>query len=133
MDVRECELREVLECNKDISVFEVAKLLRDNQHRHIIVTEDKKPLGIISITDINNKVVAEKQDVEKTKAEDIMTKNLFTLENKTSLERAYIEMIRENLFSCPVVEEGKLKGMLDIRVIMNHLAEHKENGNQKSC
>jgi signal-transduction protein with cAMP-binding, CBS, and nucleotidyltransferase domain len=33
----------------------------------------------------------------------------------------YIEMIRENLFSIPITENGKLKGVLDLKELMNNL------------
>lgn len=115
MKIKDCKLRDVLECDKGKNIVGVAKELRDKKHRHIIVTEKGKPEGIISTTDINNKVVAENKDLEKTKAKDIMTSPIISKDINEPLSQTYIEMIRENLFSCPVTKSGKLIGTLDMK------------------
>ena len=113
--VKDCNLRDVLSCDKNKSIYEVAQELRENKHRHIIITEGGKPEGVISTTDITNRVVAEKKDLEKTKAGDIMTTPMISKDVNEPLSQVYIEMIRENLFSCPITKSGKLVGMLDMK------------------
>ena len=68
MLVKNCTLIKPLYCKKNTNVVEAAKILRDNQQRRIIVVDDKEhPIGIISTTDMSNKVVAGNKDASKLK------------------------------------------------------------------
>lgn len=124
MQLKECKLRKVMECDDNTPIVEVAKKLKENRERHIIVTKNKKPVGIISTTDISNRVVAENKNLKEVKAKEIMTSQILVKDINESAEKVYIEMIRENLFSIPIVEDGKLKGILDIKELMTNLVKH---------
>jgi predicted transcriptional regulator len=67
MKIKDCSLREVLSCDGNKAIVEVAKNLKDKKNNHIIITEKGNPQGIISTTDISNRVVAEKKRFEKNK------------------------------------------------------------------
>jgi len=123
MKIKDCELIEVLSCEKDENIVKIAKSLRDKKQRHIIVTDSGKPVGIISTTDINNRLVAENKNPEKTKAKDIMTKDILVKDIEEPLTQAYIEMIKKNIFSCPITQKEKLKGTLELREAMKNLAK----------
>jgi len=123
MKISSCKLHEVLSCDEETNIVEVAKKLRIKRERHLIVTDKGKPIGIISTTDISNRVVAEGKDPKKVKAKEVMTAKIISKDINEPITQAYIEMVRENLVSCPITEKGKLKGILDIREIMNVLSK----------
>lgn len=125
MEVNECNLREVISCDKKDKVVDVARKLKEGRERHIIVTDKKKPVGIISTTDMNNRVVAENRDPKATVAEEIMTSPIMTCDIKASLAKTYFDMLKNSIFSCPVTDKGKLKGTLDVKEAMNHLVKSK--------
>jgi CBS domain-containing protein len=131
--IKECKLRNILQCDKEENIVEVAKNLKNNKERHIIVTDSGKPVGIISTTDINNKVVAENRELKKTKAKDVMTTQIIVKDINESLASAYFEMLKANVFSCPIVDKDRLIGTLDLKEAMNHLvkAKIKENKSKK--
>ena len=79
MKIKDCDLRKVLDCDIGDSVINVAKKLKKNNERHIVVVDSGKPLGLISTTDICNRVVAESKDLNKTKAKDIMTSPVISI------------------------------------------------------
>jgi len=123
MKISDCKLKEVLSCDKYENLVEVAKILREKHQRHMIVTDKKKPIGIISTTDICNRLVAENKNPMKTKAEEIMTAPILTKDINENLTQAYIEMIKENIFSVPITEDEKLKGTLELKDAMEKLAK----------
>ena len=123
MKIKDCRLKEVLSCDKYENIVEVAKILREKRQRHMIVTDNKKPIGIISTTDINNRLVAENKNPMKTKAEEIMTAPILTKDINENLTQAYIEMIKENIFSVPITENEKLKGTLELKEAMEKLVK----------
>jgi CBS domain-containing protein len=124
MEIKDCKLRKVISCSKDEDLVNVAKKLRDSHERHIIVTDKEKPIGIISTTDINNRVVAENKNPKATKAGEVMTSPIMIKELHESLARAYFEMLKSNIFSSPITDKGKLVGVLDLKEAMNHLIKH---------
>jgi signal-transduction protein with cAMP-binding, CBS, and nucleotidyltransferase domain len=114
MKVDECTLIKPLYCNKDTALVEVAKILRENKQRRILVVdENEAPVGIISTTDINNKIVAENKDASKLKAHEIMTSPIYlTCDIEDSLNQVYCKMRQHESFFCPVTKDKKLYGIL---------------------
>lgn len=109
------------------TVIEIAKLLRDNKMRHVHVVGTKGPQGIVSITDINAKVVAEGKDPKKLTAKDIMTTPVHTVKHDEDARCAYYKMVEHGMLSLPVVEKNKVVGVLSINEAM------KEMMRQKNC
>ena len=114
MIVKNCTLIRALSCKKDTNIVEVAKTLRENRQRRIIVTNDnQEPVGIISTTDINNKVVAESKDTKELKAADIMTSPIYLVADiEDNLNNIFQKMMEHNSFFVPVIKEKKLYGIL---------------------
>ena len=123
--IKQVKLLPVISVELEESVVEVAKKLHHFQERRIFVIDKKKsPAGIISIVDINDRVVAKGKNPKTTKAKDIMSYPLkLVLDINTQLEEAKKMMIHNNNYYVPIVEKGKLKGLLNYSVIIESLKE----------
>jgi CBS domain-containing protein len=133
MKISDCKIESALSCDKNDSVFKVAKILRDKKERYIIVTKDKLPVGIISTTDINNRVVAENKMPKEIKAGEIMTSPILTKDVSDSLAQTYFEMIKANFFSCPVTKNKKFVGIISLKEVTKHLIkDNLKNGIKKN-
>ncbi len=121
MEVGKLKLTEILTCQEDASIVEVARILMKNRQRHLIVLKSKKPVGIISITDINNRVVAAGKDIKKTTAKEAMTHSLAIFDSKEDVCTVYLEMIKRGLYSCPVTSKGELSGIIELKEIASHV------------
>lgn len=95
---------DVVKCESNMPISEVAKLIRDNKVRHVFVVENNKLVGVVGGIDINNKVVAEGKDPKHVKAKDIMNK-VESVKAEQEIEYAYAIMRNFNTFTCPVVDE----------------------------
>ncbi len=95
---------DVVKCEANAPINEVAKLIRDNKVRHVFVVENNKLTGVVGGIDINNKVVAEGRDPKHVKAKDIMNK-VESVKAGQAVEYAYAVMRNFNTFTCPVVDE----------------------------
>lgn len=118
--IKQIPLLPVISVNLDENSIAVAKKLHDFQERRIFVINKKKsPVGIISIVDINDRVVARGKDLKKTKAKDIMTYpiNLIADINDTP-EEILKKMIQKDNYYVPVTEKGILKGLITYANIM---------------
>ena len=128
MIIRDCRLIKPLYCGKDSTVVEAAIILRDNkQRRLIVVDEDKKPIGIISTTDINNKVVAQNKDASKMTIKDIMTSPVYLVADiNEEVNVVFGKMLKHETFFVPITEKGKLIGILTYGELMEKANEAKK-------
>jgi signal-transduction protein with cAMP-binding, CBS, and nucleotidyltransferase domain len=126
--IKDVRLIPVIAVELDDTAVSVAKKLHCFQERRIFVVDKKKfPIGVISIVDINDRVVAKGKNPKTTKAKDIMSYPIkLVLDINTPLEEAKKRMIHNNNYYIPVVEKGKLKGLLNYSVILDTM--RKENG-----
>jgi len=120
-------LYDAVVCNEDESVLEVSRIMRDTRARHLIVVDgDLKPLGIISPSDINNRVVAEEKNPSYISACEIMTKPVETIDLDSTYSQAAEKMAFLETFTMPVVNNGKLVGILDYSSVFRNVCEVKK-------
>ena len=102
-------------CREDVSVLDVARLLRDSKKHHVFVLDfSDRPVGIVSTMDMNNKVVAELLDPSKLRARDIMTKDVKVARLEESYALAYSLMMDLGTYSVPGVDkDGKFLGVFE--------------------
>ncbi len=131
MKISLCNLKKIPLSNSIDSVLVVSKKLRDEKQKHCLILEGGQPVGIISVTDINNRLVAEDKDATVTKAKEIMTKDILIKNIDDSLSGAYIDMIKTNKYSCIILKGGKVEGILDLKEAMNCIVKLKHDENKK--
>jgi signal-transduction protein with cAMP-binding, CBS, and nucleotidyltransferase domain len=121
--IQSCKLLKAVTVNEDDSVIEVAKKLHDFQERRVFVlNKDSFPIGIISVVDINDRVVARGADLKKTKAKDIMSYPIkIVLDINMPVEEAKKKMVLLDNYYCPVIEKSKLKGVLNYSAVLEVL------------
>lgn len=126
MHVENCRLIKPLSCSKETSVVEAAKKLMENKQRRLIVIDESEyPVGIISTTDISNKVVAENKDASKLRAEDIMTSPVYLVcDLNGDANEIFRKMVHHETFFVPVLKDNKLFGILTYGELMK-CAHHK--------
>ena len=118
------DISEAIVCRENDTALEVSRILRDVQRRHLIVLDSKDaPIGIISTVDLNNRVLAEEISPKEKNAKDIMTKSLISVSLDDTYEKAFQIMAKLGTNSIPVVEKGKLKGMLEFVKAMKRAAQ----------
>jgi CBS domain-containing protein len=121
--ITKCNLIEPVTCSADISVFEAAKTLEKSKLRQLVVVEDDKPIGILSETDIVYKVVAQGKTPKDVLVKDIMNSPVTQADIKDKINDAYLTMAQQGIYSIPIVEDGKLKGILSFNEALRHLAK----------
>jgi len=99
------------------SVREVAELMKKKGIGNCIVI-DEKPIGIITESDILKKVVAEGLDASKVLVEEIMVTPLIIIEPYVNIEEAMRTMSKCNIRRLPVIEDGKLIGIITVKDIL---------------
>jgi len=119
MKIRNCTLIEAFKCGEDETIVEVARKMRGITLRHIfVVNSDDYPVGIISVIDINNRVVSEGKNPMELTAKDIMTKPIDVIDLDDDVKKVSENMIEKNRIMNAVVRDGKMIGIIAIHELL---------------
>ena len=94
------------------TVQKIAKKMAKQRVGSIIVTKKNKPIGIITETDINKRVVALAKNPKKLKAKDIMSSPIIHVSPVDDISSVVYKMKKFKIRRFPVVKEGKIVGIL---------------------
>jgi CBS domain-containing protein len=94
------------------SVVEAARLMREQHIGSLPVTEDERLVGMITDRDITTRVVAASAVPETTSVGDVYSRDLISVEPDNDLDQALQLMARHQVRRLPVVEDGRLVGMV---------------------
>ena len=102
--------------SKPDTAREAAKQMAEKDIAAIVVTDDGgKLLGIVTERDLTRRVIAGNRDADKTTVGEIMTGNPDTLAPRDSALDA-LELMRTRKYRhLPVVDDGRVVGMVSIR------------------
>jgi len=95
-----------------ISVLSAAKLMKKHRIGNVIVVEGEQPVGILTESDILKKVVAEDKKPKDVLVKDVMSTPVIVTDPYISLEEAMKTMGKCNIRRLPVIEDGKLIGVI---------------------
>jgi CBS domain-containing protein len=116
--------KEVFSIKEETSVHEAAQYLREKQVRAVgVLNAAGRLTGVISHSDVSDKVAAENKCPAWMKASDIMTRDLVTVAPNVHLEDCLRLMDQNTIFHLLVVDEGQnFRGMLSISDILRVVA-----------
>ena len=111
----------------DVMVFDGLKLLASYGVGAMVVLEQGKLVGIFSERDYTRKVALQGKNSRETTIADIMTRNVITV-SPTAGTRVCMSLMSTNkIRHLPVVEAGKVIGLISIRDIMDDIiADHEQ-------
>jgi CBS domain-containing protein len=121
--VREAMVPEPMTLESSETAQEAGRVLADPEVRAVLVTDDGKLVGIVTRKTLVREIVAGGRTPGETKLGEIAELPLFTLEADTDLEKAFYELEERDLERVPVVENGRLVGILSRSVVQRRLAE----------
>ncbi|MBM3933443.1 MAG: CBS domain-containing protein [SAR202 cluster bacterium] len=111
--VGEIMTTDVVTVQFEATVLEAAQLMRDEDIGDVVVMQDDKTVGILTDRDIVVRVVAEGKDFNTTVSE-IASHSLTTVSSETDIDDAIDLMGDEAIRLLPVVDNGRLVGILSL-------------------
>jgi CBS domain-containing protein len=122
--VREAMVSEPGALDVSASAQEAAERLLQPEVRAVLVCDDGGRLvGVVTRKTLVREVVAAGLDPRTTRLGAIAEPPLFTLEADTELDDAFQALEEHDFERVPVVEEGRLLGVLSRAVVRRRLAE----------
>jgi CBS domain-containing protein len=99
-------------------VFDVAKIMVEQNVGAVVVARDNDPLGIITERDIIERVVLANKNIKEIVAQEIMTAPLLTIDSNRTVEEALSIMHKNHLRRLVVVKGEKLFGIVTERRLL---------------
>ncbi len=118
ISVHDAMTKKPVTASPDETIQDCAKKMAREQVGSIVIKDKGELVGIISEKDIVERVVAKGMDVGKTKAREIMIKDLVTITPERDLYDALLLMGHEEIRKLPVVDGKKFLGLLTAKDIL---------------
>lgn len=117
---------EVATIDREASVLDAAKLMNSKHIGALVVSTGDRVVGIFTERDILNRVVAVSRDPAKTTVGDVMTAPMACARRDTKLSECRSVMTAKRIRHLPVVEDGRLYGMISSGDILATEVEDKQ-------
>nr|WP_246271086.1 CBS domain-containing protein [Nitrosopumilus cobalaminigenes] len=113
--------KSVISVDASITVNEAAKMMEDAKVGAVIVMENNSPVGIVTDRDFSVKVVAHAYQITEP-VKQIMSSPLFSINSDEPIRIAADLMHDRGIRKLPVIDNGKVVGIVTATDIVNLLA-----------
>jgi CBS domain-containing protein len=121
----------VSQVSPSTTVFEALRLLADYGVGAMVVLDQGKLVGLVSERDYTRKVALQGKNSRETTVADIMTRSVITVTPSTGTRACMTLMSQKKIRHLPVVDGGKVLGMISIRDLMDDIiTEHEQTISQ---
>ena len=121
--VRDAMVSDPLALDASASAREAGERLSDPGVRAVLVCADGSLAGVVTRKTLVREIVAAGRDPASTTLGEIAEPPLFTLDAELGLDEAFRELEERDLERVPVIENGRLVGVLSRSAVQRRLAE----------
>lgn len=113
--------------SKSSNTLEAARKMNEHRIGALVVIENEQVIGIFTERDILTQVVAAQKDPQGCKVGDLMSSPVACCRLDTTTDECRAVMTRRRIRHLPVVEDGKLLGIVTIGdLTARQVKEHKD-------
>ena len=113
--------RAIVKVSPEASVLDAIKTLAAENIGAAVVMAGDRLAGIFSERDYTRKVILKGRSSDNTRVEEIMTANVVVVNPRTKTRDCMALMTEKNIRHLPVVDEGRVIGMVSIRDIVSDI------------
>lgn len=108
------------------SIYEALRLMADRNIGAVLVLQDEAIVGILSERDYARKVALVGKTSKETPVSEIMTTNVLCVEPGWTAQQCMALMTERRIRHLPVVEEGRLVGVISIGDVVRAVVNEQE-------
>ncbi len=114
VEIKDIMVDKVITVEAAATVRDAAKLMNKHDIGCLVVVEEGRPIGIVTERDMLKRVLAESKELKKTNVQEIMSKPLTVGKPDMEIESAAKIMFTKKIKKLPIVEKGKLLGLVTL-------------------
>jgi CBS domain-containing protein len=118
IEIHDVMVNKVITIKKQTTIENAVKLMNKHEIGCLVVEEEGKPVGILTERDLLKRVLATSKETRKMKVGHIMTNELISVPPTMNVEEAARLMCQKKIKKLPVVENGKLLGLVTLTDIL---------------
>lgn len=119
IETSEIMVSKVITTTKEATVEDAVKLMNKHEIGCLVVMENGKPAGIITERDLLKRVLSKLKELRNLKVKEIMSGPLLSVAPNVEIEEAVKLMFKNNIKKLPIVEKGKLLGLVTLTDILS--------------
>jgi CBS domain-containing protein len=119
--VRDIMTKNIVMIEGDKTALEAAKVMAEKGISSVFVMKHSQPVGIVTERDFIKKVCAKELPIAQVKIGDIMSKILTTADPEMPIEVAVQRMVNHKIRRLPIIEAGKVVGIITVTDLAKHL------------
>jgi len=112
--VKNIMTKPVVAIDSEKNARHAGELIRKTRKGALIVLKNNRPVGILTDSDLIKKVVAKNLTPSRVKVKNIMSKPLVVIGPNEDITVATKKLKRSNIKRLPVVEKGKIIGIISL-------------------
>ena len=105
---------QVWTADPDDTVLDAIRMMADKDVGALVVIEDGRPVGIFTERDYARNVVLEDRQSKTTPVRDVMSTRIVCASPEQTIEECMAVMTEKRVRHLPVLEDGKLAGIVSI-------------------
>jgi len=102
------------------TITEAAKIMARKKIGCLLVQDKKECVGIVTRSDLVNRVLAKGLDPNKTRVAKVYSKRLVTLDFMLGVDEAQEKMVQKNIKRLGVTKHGKVAGIFTLKDLVHH-------------
>jgi CBS domain-containing protein len=115
--------KEIHAVSPTITVYDALKVMGEKNIGAILIMENEALKGILSERDYARKVVLKDKSSKETFVHEIMEVNVFTINKADNLDACMALMNEKRVRHLPVLEDGKVVGIISISDVVKAIIE----------
>lgn len=118
--------REVYTIAPGESVFEAIRRMAEKGIGALVVTDGGEPVGIVTERDYARKVILKGRSSKETPVREIMSSPVIFIRPEQTIEEAMAVMTEKKIRHLPVLEDGRLAGIISIGDVVKAIIENQK-------
>jgi CBS domain-containing protein len=109
------------------SVYEALQLMSEKEVGSILVLEEGEVVGIFTERDYARKLILKGKFSKDTAVRELMTQEVLYVEPQNTIEDCMVLMTNNRVRHLPVMENGKLVGIVSLGDMVKHIISEQES------
>jgi CBS domain-containing protein len=119
--VRDIMIKDLLTISENESALKAAQVMTEKGVSSLIVLADDQPIGIVTERDFIKKICLKELKLSSVRVRDMMSRIRTSASPDTPIDVAVQRMVNNRIRRLPIIENGKVVGIITVTDLAKHL------------